>query len=1035
MISKFFINRPRFAVVIAIIIVIAGLLAIRSLPVKEYPTLAPPRISVDAFYPSADAQTILKTVAAPLEEALNGVKNMLYMKSTASYGSLSISIYFKVGTNPDIAKMDVSNRIQNVLGTLPEIVRRLGVQVRESSPDLLKAYAFVSTSKKRSLESLSNYILINILDDLKRVKGVGNVIIWGERRYSIRVWLKPDKLAEFNLTPLDIYRAIQEQNEEYSAGGIALQPTPKTFVFSYTMKGQSRFTKVAQFKNIIIRSNPDGSALRLKDVADVRLGSENYSVSTYFNGKKAIPVGIFTLPNANALEVSKAVDQKLHELSKHFPKDITYYTPYDPTKFIRRSINEVIHTLIIALFLVVLVVYIFLGNIRATLIPVLAIPVSIFGSFAGLYLFNFSINLLTLFGLVLAIGLVVDDAIVVIENVERVMREENLPTKEATIKAMEEITSPIIAIVLVLSAVFIPAAFVGGFSGKMFQQFAVTLSISMVLSGVVALTLTPALCAIFLKGKIKPIKPIELFQRFFRWLTDKFSKTVSFMLKISLINLIIYVGVLFTIIVIVKRIPTGLIPPEDKGAIFVMSYLPPGSSLKRTENVITKEIEPQLLKYKFVKSELSVGGVDLASMGIQSNAAITFVELTDWSKRKGFKNSSIYLSHILMFQFLRNRDALVYAFNPPPVRGMSITGGFEMYVQNRRGDDLKTFSGLIDKLVSTANKQRELMSVRTTLMADVPQYKITVKKEKAKALGVSISDIYTTLSMTFGKAYVNDINLYGHTFHVNLESLWNFRINPKDTRYVYVRSNRGSLIPISSLVRIKRTTTATTLQRFNMFPAAKIIGQPKPGYSSGQAMLAISRVAKKILPDGYTIAWGGSSLEEKIAQKKGYIAYIFSVVFVFLILVALYESWIAPISIMLTIPFAILGAALGLFLLHLENDIYVQVGIITLMGLSAKNAILIVEFAQERRKKGMSLKDAIIDASKIRFRPIIMTSVAFIAGSFSLILSSGAGAIARHIIGITVVSGMLLATTIGVIFIPVLYFITMKLTEIFWSKR
>ena len=1027
MISKFFIERPRFAIVVAIIIVIAGVLSIRSLPVKEYPTLTPPRITVNAFYPSADADTILKTVAAPLEEAINGVKNMLYMKSTASYGSLSVSVYFKVGTNPDIAKIDVSNRIQNVLGSLPEVVRRLGVQVRESSPDLLKAYAFVSTSKKRTLESLSNYILVNVLDELKRVKGVGNAIIWGERKYSVRVWLKPDRLAELNLTPMDVYRAIQEQNEEYSAGGIAQEPTKKTFVFSYTLKGQSRLKTIKQFKNIIIRANPDGSVLRLKDIADVKLGSENYSVATYFNGKKAIPVGIFALPDANALEVSKAVDKKLKELSKSFPKDIKYYTPYDPTKFIRRSINEVIHTLFVALILVSIVIYLFLGNIRATLIPVLAIPVSILGSFAGLYIFGFSINLLTLFGLVLAIGLVVDDAIVVIENVERVIHEKHLPTKEATIKAMEEITSPIIAIVLVLSAVFIPAAFVGGFSGKMFQQFAVTLSISMALSGFIALSLTPALCAHLLKGEIKPIKPVQLFQKFFSWLTDKFSKTVSFMLKISLINVLIYACIILLIVGIVKKIPTGLVPPEDKGAIFVMTYLPPGSSLKRTEYVLNNELEKQLVKLKYVKSELSVAGIDLASMGVEPNAAITFVELSDWSKRRGFKLSSLYLSHILMFKFLKNRDALIYAFNPPPIMGMSMTGGFEMYVQNRKGDSLSKFSEEINKLVYEANRQKDLMSVRTTLMADVPQYKVIVDKVKAKALGVSISDVYTTLAMTFGKAYVNDINMFGHTFHVNIESLWKYRENTDDFRFVYVRSKYGYLVPVSDLVKIKRTTTATTLQRFNLFPAAKIIGQPKPGYTTGQAMDTMAKLAKRILPKGYTIAWAGSSLEEKIAQKKGNIAYIFSIVFVFLILVALYESWIAPISIMLTIPFAILGAVLGLFLLHMENDIYVQVGVITLMGLSAKNAILIVEFAQERLKKGMALKDAIIEATRIRFRPIVMTSVAFIAGSMSLVLSTGAGAIARHVIGITVVSGMLFATAIGVLFIPVLYYITMRL--------
>ncbi|WP_022670718.1 efflux RND transporter permease subunit [Hippea alviniae] len=1027
MISKFFINRPRFATVIALIIVIAGILAIYNLPVEEYPKLTPPRVTVSAYYPGADAQTILKTVAAPLEEAINGVKNMLYIQSTASYGSLSISVYFKVGTDPEIAKIDVSNRVQNVLSKLPEKVRRLGIEVRERSPDILKVYAFCSNGN-RDIVNLTNYLNINVLDALKRVKGVGDAIIFGSKLYSIRVWLYPDKLAKYSLTPQDIYKAIESQNEEFSAGSIANQPTSDKYAFTYIVQGSGRLKSVKQFENIILKSLKDGAVLRLKDVAKIELGAESYAVDSFYNSKPAVPVAIFASPGANALAVSKAVDEEMKRLSKDFPKDIVYYTAYDPTKFIKASINEVIHTLIVALILVIVVVYLFLGNLRATIIPVLAIPVSIVGTFAGFYLFGFSINLLTLFGLVLAIGLVVDDAIIVIENIERVIREKNLPIKEAAIEAMNEITAPIIAIVLVLSAVFIPAAFIGGFSGKMFQQFAITLSISMFLSGIVALTLTPALCVVFLKGEIKPSKVIAWFQRFFDWLTGKFTKTVRFMLKIALINLVFYAGVIAVIFFIWRQLPTALVPPEDKGYLFVMTYMMPGTNLKRTETTVAK-IDKSLMKKPYVESELSIVGLDFASFGIQPNAAITFVKLTDWSKRKGFKLSTIYLAHMLMFQYMQNRDAMVFIFNPPPIMGMSITGGFEGYIQNRNGDPLEKFSSSVEKFIREANRDPVLMGVRTTLQANTPSFKITVDRRKAYALGVSVDDVYNTLSMIFGKTYVNDINLYGRTFHVNIEGLEGFRVSPSDYDYVYIRSKNGYLVPVSSLIKIERTTTATTLQRFNLFESAKIMGQPKPGFTTGDAMSEIQKLAKKYLPEGYTLQWSGSSLEEKIAQKKGNIAYLFSLVFVFLILVALYESWLSPIAILLTVPFGILGAVLGLFLLHLENDIYMQVGIITLIGLAAKNAILIVEFAEERRKR-MNLVDATIEASRIRFRPIIMTSVAFIAGSFSLIVSSGAGAMARHIIGITVVSGMIVATIIGVLFIPTLYYLIMRLKGI-----
>ncbi len=1028
MISRFFINRPRFAVVIAIVIVIVGILAIKNLPVKEYPTLTPPQITIHAVYPGADAQTVAKTVAAPLEEAINGVENIIYMSSTASSnGVLSISVYFKVGTDPDIAKIDITNRIQTALSKLPEVVRRQGIDIRKRSPDILKIYAFISKDNSRAISNLATYVKLNIADAIKRVKGVGDVVIFGSKQYSMRIWLIPDKLAEFNLTPLDVYNAIKRQNEEFSAGGIAQEPTNKTYAFSYSVKGASRFDTVKKFENIIIRSNPDGSSLRLKDIARVSLGSENYYVDTFYNGKPAVFMGIYLSPGANALEVSKIVTKKMKEISKNFPSDIKYYIPYNPTKFIRASINEITDTLVIAIILVIFVVYLFLGDIRATLIPILAIPVSIIGTFAGLYVFDFSINLLTLFGLVLAIGLVVDDAIVVIENVERVMREEGLSVKDATIKAMKELTSPIIAIVLVLSAVFIPAAFVGGFSGKMFQQFAVTITISMVLSGIVALTLTPALCVVFLKDKeIRPVFFIRWFRSFFDKVSVRFTKTVRVMLRLLFVDILIYVAIFFLIFFLIRSLPTGLVPKEDTGSLFIVTYTMPATSLKRTEKVV-HGIEKEILKNPLFNEIASVVGLDLSSFSYKTNAATSFVHLIDWDKRKGKDESSIQIARLLTMKFWKNKDAMIFAINPPPIKGMSMTGGFEMYVQDRKGGSIEEFNKLVHKIVQIANQSKELMGVRTTLNTNVAQYKIRVDREKAKALGVNISDVYKTLQMTFGKAYVNDFNIYGQIFHVDMESLAPFRGSIEDYRYVYVRSKNGFLIPVSNLVHIERGVAPSVVERFNMFPAAKIVGSAKPGYSSGDAMKVIAQIAKKVLPQGYTISWAGTSYQEKTVQKRGNLVYIFSLVFVFLILVALYESWTIPIAIMFTVPFSILGALLGLFLMHLENDIYMQVGIITLIGLTVKNAILMVEFAEENRKyRLMGVIDAILEAARVRFRPIMMTSIAFIAGSFPLVLSTGAGANSRHVIGNTVVWGMFVATFIGTLFIPVFYYLIIK---------
>ena len=1035
MFSKFFINRPIFAAVISIIIVLAGFIAIKELPVQEYPSVVPPQIMVQAVYPGADAQTLSKTVAAPLEEAVNGVKNMIYMTSTASSsGILMLSVTFKIGTDPATARVDVNNRVQLALNKLPEAVRKQGISVREMSPDILKVFAFTSKNGKHNIVYISNYVLVNVLDDLKRVPGVGEAMLFGSKDYSIRVWLKSDKLASYGLSPTDIISAIRSQNEQFAAGQIGQEPIKSKQTYTYTVTTKGRLKTVKQFENIIIRSNSDGSALKLKDVARVELGAERYYFKSTYNNKPSAIIGIFLTPGANALQVSKAVDNTMKELSSRFPADLEYHNTYDTTKFIQESIKEVIYTLILSIILVILLIYIFLGTIRATIIPVLAIPVSIIGTFAGFYAFGFSINLLTLFGLILAIGLVVDDAIIVIENVDRILNTntENLSVKDATIKAMGEITGPIVAIVLLLSAVFIPASFIGGFSGKMYQQFAITIAISVVSSGIVALTLTPAMCAIFLKKERR--KPFWLTRKFnilFYHITKSFTKGVRYTIRYGILAIALFAAMLFATNLIIHKLPTGLVPDEDKGNIMIFDYLMPGASLSRTAKV-QKDVSKILLDNPNIISTGSMAGIDMVTFAYKTDSGISFVHLKDWSKRK---ESSQEIVGRLMGQFSQYKEAYVMALNPPPIIGMSTTGGFEMYVQDRTGSDIHLLDKYVKEIVGKANQRPELTMVRSTLDTNVPQYRIIVNREKAKSLGVPIANVFTTLQTTFGTAYANDFNLYGRTYHVNIQSEGNFRENLKGYNNVFVRSTSGNLIPVSSLVTLKRIVGPGVVQRFNAFQAAKITGQQRFGYSSGDAMRAIEEVAKSVLPSGYIIAWSGTSYQEKKLSKAGNKSFIYALILVFLILAALYESWSIPFAIILSVPFALFGAALAVWLRGLESNIYFQVGIITLVGLSAKNAILMVQFALQRLKEGHPLLDATIEGARIRFRPIIMTSFAFIAATIPLAISTGAGANSRHIIGTTVVGGMLMATLIGIFFIPLFYYLIMKLKEKFIQRR
>ncbi len=1036
MFSKFFIERPILSTVIAIVIILAGIIALQELPVQEYPTLTPLQIVVRAVYPGADADTVSRTVAIPLEEAINGVKDMIYVSSTASSdGSLTMSVYFNVGTDPAMARVDVNNRVQIALSALPEEVQKQGIIVRERSPDMLEVLCWISENQKRDIISLSNYVAINVVDDLKRVPGVGDVFLFGEQKYSIRVWLKPDKLAIFRLSPSDISNAINSQNKQFTAGSIGEEPTSSEPVYTYSVKAESRLKTVSEFENIIILSNEDGSSLRLKDVAGVELAAEEYTMKGTYMKQPGIAMGIYLNPGANAVAVGQAVKIKLNEISKNFPPDIKFNVVNDFTRFVKESIKEVIIALIISILLVTLVIYVFLGSFRATFIPVMAIPVSIIGTFAGIFTAGFSINLLTLFGLILAIGLVVDDAIVVIENVERILREEKISVKDATVKAMQQITSPVIAIVLVLSAVFIPASFIGGFSGKMYQQFAITIAISVFISGIVALTLTPALCVVFLKEtKPRPFLPIRMFLSMFDKITDNFTKGVKLTIKLAVVNIIVFCIMIILIFHLEHKLPSSLVPMEDKGLVLVLNWMMPGTALNRTLQS-ELEIERITQSYPEVAQGGGIVGFDFGPIAVKSDSSVTFVNLKDWPDRKRPNQSARALAEDMNRRFSQNKDSLMFAVNPPPIEGLSITGGFEMYIQNRTGESIIKLNEYIQEIVKKANQDPKLMAVRTTLNINVPHYALSVDREKAKSLGVEIDSLYKTLQMTFGKSYVNDVNLFGKTYHVNIQSEGNFRESPSDYNKIFVRSLRGELVPVSSLISIKRIVDTSVVERFNLFPAAKIIGEPKPGFSSGDAMAAIEVIARQVLPAGYTIAWAGTSYQENTLAQTGYTATVYAVVFVLLILFALYESWLAPLAIIMSIPFAIFGAILGVLLRGLESDIYFQIGIITLVGLAAKNAILIVEFAQERYKnQGMPLLEATVEAAKIRFRPIVMTSFAFIAGTLPLALGTGAGAGSRNIIGTTVVAGMFIATTIGIYAIPLFYYLIMRAKQIFEEK-
>ena len=1042
-----FLRRPVLSAVISILITLVGALAMKALPIAQYPDLVPPTVNVSVSYPGASAETIAATVLAPLEVNINGVENMLYMTSTAASGSGSgsINVYFSLGTNPDMALVNVNNKVNLAQTLLPEEVRRQGVTVVKRSPAMLQAFAYYSPDGRYDEVYIHNWMQINVVDELKRVPGVGDCSVFGSMSYSMRIWLQPDKLAKYGLTVGEVARAIQDQNSQYAPGRLGDMPSPSSTQLTWQIDTEGRLVTPEQFGEIIVRTGEDSAMLRLKDVARIELGGQDYSVGSRYNGMVARMGAVYLLPGANAIATGDLVLARLEEIAKTLPDGMAYKVVVDTNDFVMESIKEVIRTLVEAMILVFIVVYVFLQNWRATLIPCIAVPVSIIGTFAGMYALGYSINTLTLFGMVLAIGIVVDDAIVVLENVERIMSSEHLPPKEATAKAMNEVTAPVIAIVLVLCAVFIPVSFMGGLAGQMYKQFAITISVSVVLSGIVALTLTPSLCALLLKPHAHDYKPPRAFTWFnyaFGRVTHRYLRAVRFIKDSGLRAMILFGVMLVAIVWLLKVVPGGLVPNEDQGYILGMAILADGASQHRT-TAVTDTLTDFVLKDPSVDGIATINGLDITSMAVKSNYGTFFATLKPWDQRKGPGMSADDLTKKVMAVTMMQPEAVVLGFSPPPISGMSTTGGFEGYIQMRGDGTIYDLEKEANAVVAEATAKKAdgtpkypaIGSVQNLFSTGAPQLYANLDRERCKDMGVSVSDVFTAMGATFGTTYVNDFNYMGRTFQVRMQSEAAYRMLPESLNDVFVRNDKGEMIPLTAVMTLERRTAPQVMERYNVFPAAHIMGNPADGYSSGQALDAMEQAANAVLPNDFSLGWVGSALQEKLASADTTIIFVLALVMVFLILAAQYESWSLPLAVLTAVPFGVFGALVATWMRDLSNDVYFQVALVTLVGLAAKNAILIVEFAVESWRDGRSLDVAAMQAARLRFRPIVMTSLAFILGCVPLAISSGAGANSRHAIGTAVIGGMLAATCIATLFVPYFFKAIMQLSLKLQGKK
>ncbi|VVP92944.1 multidrug efflux RND transporter permease subunit OqxB7 [Pseudomonas fluorescens] len=1040
--SQFFISRPIFAAVLSLLILIAGAISLFQLPISEYPEVVPPTVVVRANFPGANPKVIGETVAAPLEQAITGVENMLYMSSQSTAdGKITLTITFALGTDLDNAQVQVQNRVTRTEPKLPEEVTRIGITVDKASPDLTMVVHLTSPDKRYDMLYLSNYALLNIKDELARLGGVGDVQLFGMGDYSLRVWLDPNKTASRNLTATDVVTAIREQNRQVAAGALGAPPAPNATAFQLSVNTQGRLVSEEEFENIIIRSGDNGEITRLKDIARVELGSSQYALRSLLNNQPAVAIPIFQRPGSNAIEISNEVRDKMAELKKSFPQGMDFSIVYDPTIFVRGSIEAVVHTLFEALILVVLVVILFLQTWRASIIPLVAVPVSLIGTFAVMHLFGFSLNALSLFGLVLAIGIVVDDAIVVVENVERHIELGETPV-EATKKAMREVTGPIIATALVLCAVFIPAAFISGLTGQFYKQFALTIAISTVISAFNSLTLSPALAAVLLKSHSAPkdrfTKVLDKllggwlfrpFNRFFERASHGYVGTVARVIRSSGIALLLYAGLMVLTFFGFAHTPTGFVPGQDKQYLVAFAQLPDASSLDRTEDVI-KRMSDLALKQPGVESAVAFPGLSINGFTNSPNAGIVFVTLKPFDERKDPSMSAGAIAGALNGQFAGIQEAYMAIFPPPPVQGLGTIGGFRLQIEDKGNLGYDELYKETMNIINKSHNVPELAALFTSYTVNVPQVDAAIDREKAKTHGVAVSDIFDTLQIYLGSLYANDFNRFGRTYQVNVQAEQQFRLEPDQIGQLKVRNNKGEMIPLATFIKVSDTSGPDRVMHYNGFITAEINGAAAPGYSSGQAEKAIEKLLKEELPNGMTYEWTDLTYQQILSGNTALFVFPLCVLLAFLVLAAQYESWSLPLAVILIVPMTLLSAITGVIASGGDNNIFTQIGLIVLVGLACKNAILIVEFAKDKQQdEGMSPLEAVLEACRLRLRPILMTSFAFIMGVVPLVFSSGAGAEMRHAMGVAVFSGMLGVTFFGLLLTPVFYVLIRNFVE------